>query len=199
MQDSPTNEPATSEPAGYGGRLVVAVVLLLGVVLSGFGLWYHYSATRRSLDFWGTETAGLISRAPQVEIFELEPFDSRTGDDSATSGPGPVATVNAGPDVFLLVAGRDISGSKGLIHARAALVTDRSFAWEAEPDCTPDWTHALRFTDGDRTATVLFAWDCHLTILSGAGQSASLAPLDNAMRRFCLEQYAEGASDSQIP
>jgi hypothetical protein len=163
-----------------GGRLVVVGLLGSALLLAGFGVWHHYMASRRAMDLWGPEAAGLISRAAQVEILRL----GAQGDDAES-------TIDIRGQLLPVEEMKDISRAPGLVHVRAALVEDASFDWEDSSQAAPQWRHALRFRDGGLEATVVFAWNVGAAKRAGGRQSVSIAPLAQALQRFCEEQFAE--------
>lgn len=120
------------------GSLLVVGLLGLGVVAAATGIWFQWQQTRRCLAFYGVDTAGMISRAPEVELWLLAPAaDGHTG---------------------RLRAGRrlDISEAKGLVHLRRGLVEDANFAWTPSPASQPQpdaaWDVALVFSAEEASA-----------------------------------------------
>jgi hypothetical protein len=115
------------------GSLLVVGLLGLGLAAAATGIWFQWQQTRRCLTFYGVETAGRISRAPQVELWLLKrpPGSSHTG---------------------RLQAFRrlDISAAKGLVHLRRGLVEDANFAWGEVTAGSPlpdsSWDVALVFS-----------------------------------------------------
>ena len=114
------------------GSLLVVGLLGLGLAAAATGIWFQWQQTRRCLSFYGVETAGRISRAPQVELWLLKqpPASSHTGRLQA----------------FRRV---DISAAKGLVHLRRGLVEDANYVWvngtAGSPLPDSSWDVALVF------------------------------------------------------
>ena len=76
MSDRPhaVNESSPSEPS-IEGRYAVLAILVLAFGLSAFAVVYVYRQQRRPIEFWGTDAAILIVRAPQVMALRLAETD----------------------------------------------------------------------------------------------------------------------------
>jgi hypothetical protein len=118
--------------AGPGGRLVLGM-LVVGLLLALFAVWFQWRQTRRCLDFYGPLAARHIQSAPRVELWEL---DGRPD--------APRRRI-------------DITSARGLVHLRRGLVEDANFIWpafrwSATADATaggPAWDVALAFFESD--------------------------------------------------
>jgi hypothetical protein len=134
-------EPLTlrDEKAGQVGRLLVAGLVSLGLAAAAIGLWFQWHQTRRCLEFYGPDVAGLIARSPRAELWLL----------AADPSGRPVA-----------VDRLDISRAPGLVHLRRGLVEDANFAWGVTAE-EPSWDVALVFENaGDQRASrVILAID----------------------------------------
>jgi hypothetical protein len=120
--------------AMFGGALAAAV----------FGMWYRYQSTRRALEFWGPPAAVLIARAPTIEALIFEPPLTDNG----------AITL----DVLDEAAAKTtlVSGARGMLNIRQAMVEDSTFRWDPPVSQPPAWSFALMFSDGDRQAALLF-------------------------------------------
>lgn len=120
------------------GSLLVVGLLGLGLAAAGTGIWFQWQQTRRCLAFYGVETAGRVSRAPQVELWLL----------AHPSGSHHSGQLQASRRL-------DISDAKGLVHLRRGLVEDANFAWAAATSGVPQpdaaWDIALVFVQDDAT------------------------------------------------
>lgn len=120
------------------GSFLVVGLLGLGLAAAGTGIWFQWQQTRRCLAFYGVETAGRVSRAPQVELWLL----------AHPSGSRHTGRLRASQRL-------DISDAKGLVHLRRGLVEDANFAWAAttsdEPQPDAAWDIALVFTQDAAT------------------------------------------------
>jgi len=119
-------------PARPGSRLVLGM-LVVGLLLALFAVWFQWRQTRRCLDFYGPLAARHIQSAPRVELWEL---DGR-------------------PDTPRRRI--DITSARGLVHLRRGLVEDANFIWpafrwSATDDAAADrpaWDVALAFFESD--------------------------------------------------
>ncbi len=124
------------------GSLIVVVILLLGIAAATVAVFYQRTQTRRCLDFYGSEAAWRLAKAPRVELWQVAP----------TGQPARLVATNR----------HDVTDAKGIVHLRRGLVEDAGFRWNASGvvDRLPDaaWDYALVFSDpaGDgRTAVVV--------------------------------------------
>lgn len=168
------NDPAdASSPApklieGKHAIIGVFVIALAGALGSW---WYHGQLQRRAISLWGGDVAELIQTAPRVELLKLEP----TSDDAANDDR---EMLEAAGLKLMVVQRRDLSRAAGLIHLRHSLISDKSYLWSASPaDCQPRWRYALRFSDGDLAATLLFDFDCEQAMLARKGAPVSIQPM----------------------
>src|SRR6185436_17481722 len=98
------------------GKLVIVLIITVALAMSGYAWWYQLQASRRSAEFWGTDAAVLIRYAPQVEFLKLRP--------QGTSNDPAVESVAIRGVEFEAGAPVDITRSRGMVHARHALVDD---------------------------------------------------------------------------
>lgn len=171
----------------YRGALAIAVMFGLAAGLGGFSVWFHYQQGKRSLEFWGTDTANLIRHAPRVELFELQ--TSEVGSESGANGERLlVDQVN-----IPVVRRADISHVRGLVHARHPLIIDANFEWDSSAATAPPvWSHALRFADGERSITLLFDFEARrLRLLDGSQEIRITPALARAEREFLDKKWDE--------
>ncbi len=109
--------------------------------------WYQFQQGRRALDYWNAEGAYLIRRAPHVDLLRLSELSAVGAADK--TGEGAVLG-------RAIVERHDLSHAKGLTHARQALITDASFAWDSPVEGTPNWEYALCFREDERATTIAF-------------------------------------------
>lgn len=110
--------------AGTGRRLVVGL-LMLGLGLACFAIWFQWQQTRRCLAFYGSDSARLIQAAPRVELWE------------------PAAA----PATAQSAARTDVSHAPGLVHLRRGLVEDANFDWQRAAGGDAAWDAAFAFYD----------------------------------------------------
>ena len=159
----------------HSGTLVIAAIVLAAVGASTFAWWHQYQQGRKALDYWTSEGARLIRRAPKVELIRLgEP------------PPGEERTLLLGRPI---AERRDISRAPGLVHARQALISDASFYWEGPSPATPRWEYVLRFENGGEA--ILIALDLTGGYAGKAGDKPPLRlgpTLQKGLRTFFAEQ-----------
>ncbi|MBX9790078.1 MAG: hypothetical protein K2Y37_14270 [Pirellulales bacterium] len=185
--NSPPVEDPDDDGPRYSGRWAIIAVTLLAVLMASYAWWHRRQAGERALEFWGPETALLISRAPEVELIELG-LDNRgltAVDEAPRFGSSSLAAVRT----KLVQRGESVPG---LNKARTILLQDNAFAWD-EPagSCEPRWQYALEFRDGQRRATVLIALDCPRVKLVEREASASIRPIAEPLREFLVAQFPE--------
>ncbi|MBI3462859.1 MAG: hypothetical protein HY000_07330 [Planctomycetes bacterium] len=164
------------------GTYVALFMLLLAAIATGANLWYQRHRSARPLALWGVEPARLIGLAPQVEVLRLAPVDA--------ASESPNAVIAHSRERLQIVETKDASEARGLKNIRQGLLDGRSFDWNASRgDCDPQWEYALRFSDGESSAAVLFALNCRRVALAGAGAEASVGPTLAAYEGFLREQF----------
>src|SRR5687768_13242365 len=96
-------------------------MLGIAAALAGFGLWWNVSSGKRTLDFWGREAgARIIDPDATVELLWLQPAADSARQERLVIGGRSFAAVKAA----------DVTGARGLVHARHSLLEDASFDWE---------------------------------------------------------------------
>jgi hypothetical protein len=212
----PTSDPESYDAQGYGpvpgagpmvqGKVAILAIAFLGVAASVGSCVYYARLQQRPLALWGSEPARLMLRAPTVLAYNLAPAS-----DQEKAAPSDLIEIDG--QRFRLVNQRDVSRAPGFSHIRQSFVHDASFTWDAAPDdCQPTWTHALRFVEGDSSATVVLAFDCQRAALATAdpaakdnptvvdlkAHSASIKPVSKAIQDF-FAQYEPKAPPAEQP
>lgn len=146
------------------GSILVLGLIGIGVVAAGIGIWFQWQQTRHCLAFYGVDTAGRISRAPRVELWQLK---------------SPTASGHTGR--LIAVHRLDVTTAKGLVHLRRGLVEDANFDWKetvvSEPLPDAAWDVAFVFADVTGEKGSLLAVDfgsdvepAQLTVLGRPGR-----------------------------
>ncbi len=129
------------------GKLAVLSMLLLAVALAGFALWWNVASGRRTLEFWGQEGgARIIAPKAEVELLWLEPAAS----------DAPSEQLSIGGRSYVVVRKGEITGARGLVHARHSRREDASFQWDAAVKSGGDYAVAVRFTEAGGATTIAF-------------------------------------------
>ncbi len=158
------------------GKLVIGAIFFVAVAAAVSSMVVRYQATRRILQFWGTETVALVSAAPEVEVLR---FDS-AGRENGVANPDI-----ANPDIAERI---DISRARGLVHLRQALLGDRSFAWDerVEPGELV-WAYGLQFRDATSSVTLKFTADFRRASQSDSPEIISTAPIADGLATLFAE------------
>ena len=123
-------QPNTRQPSG---RPLVAGLVLLGVSLACFAIWFQWRQTRRCLELYGTDAARQVQAAARVELWRPSTF------------------TDAQPTLEAAIR-TDISKAPGLVHLRRGLVEDANFDWERPASTGAEWDAAFAFYDGASAA-----------------------------------------------
>ena len=174
--------------AAMRGRLVILFILALALLASLGSLWYLSGQQRNCLDLWGPEAARMILRAPHARAWRVVPLDATAV--TAVSSESGEETVEFAERRWTMLDARDVTKAPGFSHVRQALTHDRVFDWsDKRPADGATWQYAVRFIDGERTATVLFAFDVPRAALLESGATVSTAPAAKAFNDFFSEQF----------
>ncbi len=200
------------------GTITILIIVSVAVIAAVFSVVYHYRNQQHAQQFWGTQTARLIDKAPQVEVMALgeadaglsisdddePPVEDQTADaeKSAEEKVAAESTIKAlefDGTVWIVTASKDAAQAKGIANLRRALVLDTTYDWADPPaDAEPRWTYALAIEDGHDWATVLFDFDTRQVGLAGGRKTALLNPEANAeFKGFFNEQFTASGSEKQ--
>jgi hypothetical protein len=133
------------------GSLVVIVIFAVATGAALFAWNFRMQQSHLVLELYGGQFAALIRGAETVQWLDIVPSDGPAGRRSDTDD-GSAASPNLSADPI------DITQQSGLIHARAALISDVSYQWDA-PIPPARWQFALRFKDSDLQCTLAFDLD----------------------------------------
>ena len=142
------NRPLGAENRGVNrGKLAVGAMLLSGVLLAAFALWWNVTSGSRTLEFWGTDAGRrIIDERATVELLWLRP----------ASGGSQERTLDIGSQPYAIVATADVTGARGLVHARHSLLEDASYAWTEHGADQARYELAVRFRNDAGTTTAAF-------------------------------------------
>jgi len=127
------------------GKLVIVLMISIAVAMAGYAWWHQREAGRLSAEFWGTESAIAVRYAPSVEFV---PLQTKVENADSTAN---VQVICGGE--YVVGNAIDVTRTRGLVHARHALVDDLSYDWKAPTDKEAHWEFLLRFRDQDHTVT----------------------------------------------
>jgi hypothetical protein len=154
------------------GKLAVLTMFAVALAAAAFAWWWNYSRGQKCLAFYGADAALLIRTAKDVELIELSPESDRPEDPAVDR-----MVVNGQTYLFDRIT--TISQAKGLIHARASIVDDTSFRWDAQQrDCASHVPYAIRFLSDDynKRATLAFDFGCRRVWYVEQQKSVELIP-----------------------
>jgi hypothetical protein len=129
------------------GKLVILLMIAVAIAMSGYAWWHQFQSGRRSAEFWGSAEAVRVRYAPHVEFRVLRPAEESASQEKYLTILGVPYHVDEPVDV---------TQSRGLVHARHALVDDLSYDWNASIPTNTNWEFLLRFRDRDQLVTVAF-------------------------------------------
>ena len=159
------------------GKYALLAVVTLCIAGAGGGWWYQQNLQRRPLALWGRDSAQLILRAGDVELCRLERVDgARSRDAIEVRGKSyhPIECLNA-------------ARIPGFLHLRHSLLNDYSFDWDDVATGEHDWRYALRFRDGDKTASLLISDDFSYALLVETGAQACITPIAGGIKKVFRE------------
>jgi hypothetical protein len=168
------------------GKLAVLSMLLLAVALAAFALWWNVIGGQRTLAFWGREGGKrIIAEKATVELLRL----------AADDADGSSERLTIGGKSYVVVARADITGARGLIHARHSLLEDASFDWEATVPAG-DYTLAARFRDAHGATTVAFDFEReHLAYVESGQERKAAAKIVAGWQTFARRHLPAGTKN----
>lgn len=119
------------------GKLVVLTIFAVAIAMASFALWWNWGLGHRSLNYWGDDGALLIRDAESVMLVKLKPSVPIL---SAKDPPLPMESRDLDSAEKV-----DISGVKGLVHARHVFLEDASFDWDERISRWDEWQYAVLF------------------------------------------------------
>lgn len=163
------DEPVTTQIGKTRGQIVVGAMLAVALLMATFAWWWNYNRGIQTLAFYGAEGTVLLRAAPVVEYLRPEP-------------EGPV----------------DISQAKGLINARASLLSDASYDWSEGDVRQESPLFSVRFRRGDKTLVVTFDFENRTIHASTTERTVKLNKKTAAGWQSYLARHAQQSS-SQGP
>lgn len=171
------------------GKMVIIGIFAAAIAGAILTWWFQYDARRRSRDFWGTDNAVLIGRAPTVELLRLRrdgKADAEVGEHLRFDGV-----------VFYLDERKDISKARGLVHMRDALIRDSGFQWDrSRGDCPPQWAYAFRFVDDKAQVIIALDVHCKRVRLVPDGREADVSPMYQGIKELVDREFPQESQAS---
>jgi len=163
MADS-NSDSSRIQTSASTGRAAVLAMIAVAVLAAGFSWWWNFNRGRKSLEFYGAEAATLIRTAPKVEILRPEPE-----------------------------ANIDISKAPGLLNARASLLSDASYEWNAAHTSQESPLFSVRFSRGERSVVVTFDFENRTVRHSNNERVVALTPKTAEGWQSYLARQTNGA------
>ena len=170
-------------------RILILIILALAVVASVFAGWFRWSQGHRALDFWGADLARQVRFAKSIELLWLE---SPLVDAANGEGVSAIDTLTIDGVKWRVHQRCDITDTRGLVHARQALIQDATYVWDNHAlGRESAWTHALVFhTANENDVVVLFDLFEHSTgyVRELGGREKLPLTLPQGFQTFFAEQ-----------
>ena len=141
------------------GKKLIAILVATCLAAAGYAWWHRQQATHRAARYWGAEAANLVRLAPQLEWLAILP---ETGGELVERANSDLDLLDLGGRTYVVTQRRNVSGARGLLHLRHALLADASYRWmeAGQPDIADaPWEQLLRFSRDDRHVDVLLSED----------------------------------------
>jgi len=139
------------------GRVIVVLIVLLGVSLAAFNVWFRYSTTNQIHSRWGTAAMLRIAEAPEASWWELEPLGNRPA-----SAAGELDSIVFSGHAYPIRRRGDLITARGFVNLRYALGQNGSYDFSRGDSPTIQWRWAMIFdADGERTVVLVdedFRW-----------------------------------------
>ena len=134
-------------------RILILIILALAVAATVFAGWFRWSQGHRALGFWGADLASRIRFAKSIELLWL---DSPLVDAASPEDLPAIDTLTIDGVKWRIHRRRDITDSRGLVHARQALIQDATYVWDNDAlGPKSAWTHALVFQAAGQNDVIL--------------------------------------------
>ena len=166
------------------GRWAVGSVLLVALLLSGVAWWYRSNQSRTVLGLWGPQLAMRLERAEPVVVFRLQQ-ETMSGKEK---GDGEELVI--GRHRYILGESTYLSGRRGFLHFRHALVDSAAYDWDAPVPSEPRWQYLLRFGTGEEAVELVLSAEDRTIATTDLRRLAVLGPVAKKM-----QEYIEGSLD----
>lgn len=135
------------------GSWVVIVIFLAAASAALFAWNFRMKQSQRVLDLYGGQNAALIRGSQAVYWIDFVPAVPTPN--SGDLHPGRVPNGELTPELSKFSKPVDITRQSGLIHARAALISDVSYDWD-KSTTDANWQFGLKFKSSESECTLLF-------------------------------------------
>lgn len=171
------------------GKWVIIGIVGVGLVAAVASVLYHRQSGRQVLDMWGTETALLVARAPEVRALKLQPAGAAATVDDGT----PIERLGIGGEFYVITANKDAAEARGLSNIRRAMVLDASYDWTGAGEAaTPHWQYAMEFAENAPRVMVLFDFESRRVGTTASAKTTVMRPeAATDWQKFFEEQWAE--------
>src|SRR5262245_53654261 len=155
----PMDRNGDTETAMNRGKVLALLMVIAGLLVGGFGIWFQHRQMRRITEAFSPATAMLIAYAPQVELLRLG---------AADEAPGDPETVHIHDRAYQVVGRQRIESLPEFVKVRKWLVRDENYDWNRLPaEGDTSWQFLLDASDGRQHARLA---------LDAAGEQLILLP-----------------------
>ncbi len=172
----------------------MALLLLVALSMSGLAWWYQHSQTRGVLAHWGAAAAMRIEKAEPVVAYRLVRRLPENPDAAPANSRPPIVTI--GQQTYQLEQPVQLTGRRGFLHFRHALLKQTSYDWEAKPPKQPQWEYLLRFGEGTGSFELIIAPGSRAIAQSDGSKIAVLGLIAEKISDY-LEQTFTGEQTSE--
>lgn len=171
-------------------RLILLAFLLFAVLSATGGIVYQWNRSARPLEFYGTEGAHRIRKAPTVHIVRLERF---VEDSAAAPAELTEDVLTLEGQTWRMTDRREITRARGLVNIRYALLDRGTYDWDAANDGAPSWAYALEFVEPAGTTRLALSFE-NPRVTADGQRVVSIAPSAGPIQAFIDEQFPAGQS-----
>jgi hypothetical protein len=171
------------------GKWVIIGIVGVGLIAALASVLYHRQSGRQVLEMWGTETALLVARAPEVTVLKLQPAGAAATVDDGT----PIERLGIGGVFYVIAAAKDATEARGLSNIRRAMVLDASYDWAAANEAAkPHWQYAVEFAENEQRVMVLFDFESRRLGTTASAKTTVMRPAAASdWQKFFEEQWGK--------
>lgn len=174
------------------GRIIVVLIVLLGVSLAAFNVWFRYSTTNQIHSRWGTEAMLRIAEAPEASWWELVPLAS------GETLPQGAELIHFDFKSYAMWRRGDLITARGFVNLRYALGQNGSYDFDSDEAPPSKWRWAMVFlAHEDKTIVLIdeefrWLWSLDLTASKKSGEPKVMLTekMSAGLKTFFDEQRA---------
>src|SRR5262245_12258360 len=158
------------------GKMLALLMVLAGLFIGGFGIWFQHRQMRRITEAFSPATAMLVAYAPHVELLRLAADDD---------GARDAEQIHIHDRAYEVVGRRRIESLPEFAKVRKWLVRDENYDWD-RPLASGDtsWQFLLDASDASQHARLALDPTSKQLMLLPDGPILSTAPMSGSLREF---------------